>query len=369
MGRLFYLDNLRSFALFLGIVFHAAIVYAPKIGYAIQDSNRSDIFSFFCYYIHSFRMPLFFLISGYFSALVWEKKGKRSYFDGRFHRIFIPMCLGLLFLAPIQYYLVTKLKNPHLTFFHFYPSFFSESTFAHSHIWFLVDLFLFSLIFITIPKSFLKRIAIGFPKNEIVFLSVCAIFIFSLTLFAHSFFPRGDDFFGIDKLTFAYQFGFFLIGTISFYSNSIFRLEKTISILSFFTWLLTGISIFILFYQIEISDPLWMPYFSFGIEKRAYHIFLWCISPLVWTKVLVMFFQKYVNFTNPFTMYLVESSLPIYLLHHPISLSVAFYFRTLTFPLYVKFSIHTLIVFSLSFILYDVLIKNSTLLRKIFGLK
>lgn len=74
MGRLVYLDNLRSFALLLGIIFHAAIVYASDIKYAIQDEDRSDVLSYFCYWIHSYRMPMFYMISGFFSAMVWEKK-------------------------------------------------------------------------------------------------------------------------------------------------------------------------------------------------------------------------------------------------------------------------------------------------------
>jgi glucan biosynthesis protein C len=369
MARLLYLDNLRSFALFLGIVFHAAIVYAPKIGYAIQDETRADAFAYFCYFIHSFRMPLFFLISGYFSALVWEKKGMASYLEGRFSRIFIPMCLGLFFLAPIQYFLFEKIKMPYLTYGSFYPNFFSSQYFGHSHIWFLVDLLLFSLWFILFPKFLLKRIGDLFPANTyLVVISFC-IFSFSITLLAHAFFPRGDQLYGIDKLTLCYQFGFFVLGTISFYRKSIFEPKSVNSSLVVWNWFLFGLVIFLLFYQSEISDPLWMPYFYSGIEKRGFHLFLWCLSPLVWSQFLVLFFQRYANVSNSFTVYLVDSSLPIYLLHHPISLLTAFHFRTLDLNVYMKFSLHTLIVFSLSFLLYDTLIKNTIILRKLFGLK
>ncbi len=369
MGRLLYLDNLRSFALFLGILFHAAIVYAPKIGYAIQAKERADVFGYFCYYIHSFRMPLFYLISGYFSALVWQKKGMGNYMLGRIQRILIPMVLGLVFLAPIQYFLVVKIHHPNLSYFQFYPNFFSMDYFAHSHIWFLVDLTLFSILFFLFPKLWIEKIAGLFPKNENFCFLGYVILTVSLTILGHSFFPRGDDVYGIDKLTFIYQFGFFLVGILSFYGKTIFEVIERGSTIASLNWLLAGFVVFLSFYQLEISDPLWMPYFTYGIEKRGLHILLWCLSPFIWTKFFVLAFERYINVSNSFTVYLVDSSLPIYLLHHPISLLIAYYFREWDANVYLKFLLHTMIVFSSSFLIYDTLIKNTTILRKAFGLK
>jgi glucan biosynthesis protein C len=369
MARLLYLDNLRSFALFLGIIFHAAIVYAPSIGYAIQDERREDVFGYFCYFIHSFRMPLFFLISGYFSALVWEKKGKSAYIEGRILRIFIPMSIGLLFLAPIQYYLVGKIKNPDLQLFSFLADFLSVQKFAHSHIWFLVDLLLFSAFFILFPKRILKYLTDSLPRNIYLLLGVFCIFTFSLTLLAHSFFPRGDDILGIDKLTFFYQFGFFICGVFSFYAHTIFEPTIELSSIVLLNWFTFGLLILILFYQIEITDPLWMPYFYGGVTSRMWHLFLWCLSPFVWTRFFVLLFQSIANVSNPFTVYLVNASLPIYLLHHPISLLTAFFFRNLDIPVYAKFCLHTFIVLGFSFLIYDTLIKNTIILRRLFGLK
>ena len=74
--RLYYLDNLRSFALILGVIFHAGIVYAESIQYAIQDLQRNVFFTYLSYFVHGFRMPLFFMISGFFSGLVLENKGQ-----------------------------------------------------------------------------------------------------------------------------------------------------------------------------------------------------------------------------------------------------------------------------------------------------
>ncbi|EMG00051.1 hypothetical protein LEP1GSC123_2541 [Leptospira borgpetersenii str. 200701203] len=57
--RLFYLDNLRSFALLIGLVFHVAIVYAAEIKYPLRNEQKSEFFDVFGEWVHVFRMPLF----------------------------------------------------------------------------------------------------------------------------------------------------------------------------------------------------------------------------------------------------------------------------------------------------------------------
>ncbi|MCZ8343017.1 MAG: acyltransferase family protein, partial [Leptospira sp.] len=223
--RLGYLDNLRSFALLLGILFHVSIVYSEEIKYAIQNNERSYILSYFCYFIHGFRMPLFFMIAGFFSALVFERKGGFEFIKARFARVVLPMLFGLIFLSPIQYYLVQKIKKPELEVIKFVLDFFSVEKFEHSHIWFLVNLSVYSFLFYLLPKSIFKKIPGTQGKNNFSFLIF--FFIISLILLSifHYFYPKGESFLGVSKLTFVYQLLFFFLGICSYYKNLIF--EKT----------------------------------------------------------------------------------------------------------------------------------------------
>ena len=72
--RLHYLDATRAFALLLGIVFHASLSFMPVfIGWAVMDVSTSYIAGGFALISHTFRMALFFLIAGFFSAMVLNK--------------------------------------------------------------------------------------------------------------------------------------------------------------------------------------------------------------------------------------------------------------------------------------------------------
>ena len=88
----------------LGIVLHGAISFIPGNSFwAVQDAQRSEFFGLMFAAIHGFRMPLFFLISGFFTAMLWRKRGLRALVHHRFKRIFLPMLLGLFTIIPLTW--------------------------------------------------------------------------------------------------------------------------------------------------------------------------------------------------------------------------------------------------------------------------
>ena len=72
------LDALRAFAMFLGIGLHASLSFV-SLPWPVQDITQPPIFIFFIVLVHGFRMPLFFLLSGYFTMLIYRKKNIKSF--------------------------------------------------------------------------------------------------------------------------------------------------------------------------------------------------------------------------------------------------------------------------------------------------
>jgi glucans biosynthesis protein C len=83
----------------LGVLFHAAISFmATPLGWAVQDRSTHlgvDAFTWIC---HAFRMPVFFLLSGFFSRLLIEKRGVDGFFKQRLRRLGLPF---LIFWPPL----------------------------------------------------------------------------------------------------------------------------------------------------------------------------------------------------------------------------------------------------------------------------
>ncbi len=60
--RLHYLDNLRALAMIAGVFFHAALAYSPMLNsyWLSADSQQSPLVDVVGFFMHLFRMPLFF---------------------------------------------------------------------------------------------------------------------------------------------------------------------------------------------------------------------------------------------------------------------------------------------------------------------
>ena len=93
------LDALRAFAMLLGILLHGAMAFIP-FPWVVQDTQKTPAAGLIMGVIHGFRMPLFFLMSGFFTAMLWQKRGAASMLRQRFLRVFVPCMLGLATLLP-----------------------------------------------------------------------------------------------------------------------------------------------------------------------------------------------------------------------------------------------------------------------------
>ena len=96
------LDALRGFAMLLGIVLHAAMSFLGGV-WAVNDIRAgSEFFWWRVLGIHGFRMQLFFLLSGFFTSMVWKKRGLNELVWHRFKRIFLPLLICFVTIIPLM---------------------------------------------------------------------------------------------------------------------------------------------------------------------------------------------------------------------------------------------------------------------------
>ncbi len=101
--------------MFLGLVLHAGVFFAywpidPKVPHA--DASMS--IHFLKESIHTFRMELFFLVAGFFSAMLCRSRGLRGFLSNRIQRIVIPFGLCVLLMEPwiaAEYFLQNSFSN------------------------------------------------------------------------------------------------------------------------------------------------------------------------------------------------------------------------------------------------------------------
>jgi peptidoglycan/LPS O-acetylase OafA/YrhL len=99
--RFHELDALRAAAMLLGIVLHAFLFLIPD-AWPIQHPDSPGLGYWIAFNaIHGFRMPVFFLLSGFFTAMLWERRGLRQLALHRIKRIALPLALCCFSVIPI----------------------------------------------------------------------------------------------------------------------------------------------------------------------------------------------------------------------------------------------------------------------------
>ena len=113
--RVYALDAWRASLLLLGVVLHSMsdiVQLMPESLVKVSFVRLIDL-------IHTFRMPAFFVLSGYLGALLYELRGFRSFLKNRLLRIvlpfilFVPLTGGFLaFLGMVEHYVYTFQEAP-----------------------------------------------------------------------------------------------------------------------------------------------------------------------------------------------------------------------------------------------------------------
>ena len=103
--RYYGLDALRGGMMMLGIVLHSATLYLasppPHIPLT-TDRNTSYLMDLLFNFIHSFRMPTFFVLAGFFASLLVEKRGLWGTYKNRVARIVGPLVAGMFTVLPLS---------------------------------------------------------------------------------------------------------------------------------------------------------------------------------------------------------------------------------------------------------------------------
>lgn len=106
MKRDHALDSLRASMMLLGIWLHTVVGYSREGGWPFKDAHPTGLYDWTLALIHTFRMPLFFLVAGFFGALLWER-GKMRFVRNRVQRILLPFALFWACLFPLVVWMST----------------------------------------------------------------------------------------------------------------------------------------------------------------------------------------------------------------------------------------------------------------------
>jgi peptidoglycan/LPS O-acetylase OafA/YrhL len=153
--RLYGLDNLRTFLIFLVVLVHAGVVYeasgfmAPY--WIVDDPATSDLPGLVNLILDLLVMPTIFFISGYFTPSSLERKGNWRFLKAKARRLVLPWIIAVITLIPFHnmFFLYSR-GLPQESWTHYFH--FSNGTISMSWLWFLPVLFVFDVLYLLLRK-------------------------------------------------------------------------------------------------------------------------------------------------------------------------------------------------------------------------
>jgi glucans biosynthesis protein C len=347
--RLHALDAVRAYALLMGIVLHGTSPFLAGMPGWVTVETPSNFLAGLWYFIHMFRMPVFFLIAGYFGRLLLERRGTKSFIKDRAKRILVPLVFGLplVFIAVgVMYVLGALASGQDMQALQAQQRAQQENApqggmngFNLAHLWFLYYLAMFyasALVIRLVLARFMEGGGkLGAATDATVRFLMRGLWgpvILALPIAAY--FYQDEGWIGWTGLPAPFPIvpqagaliGYGLIFGFGWLlhrqAHLVLALEK-----SWPMYLAAAVVLSIVCYRIAGPTPHWTPYLegrALLIYSGAYMVAVWC-----WIFALIGAAIRFLSNVSPVRRYLADSSYWLYLMHVP----ALFFFHVLFKPL------------------------------------
>ena len=338
----------------MGLFIHAHLLYIiPDLAKNFEIENVAqpeDWVIIITDFISNWRMPLFFLLSGFFSALVIERNGASYFIKDRIIRIGLTC---LLFSA-------------------FYDILDGNFDFTTTHLWFLYELMIFILSFFLLYKvQIIKSILSRMVSTKVFF--IVSIWLITTVPLAHilnnSFHPLAinpsETYFDLKPGNLVYYFSYFMVG-VSLYSNhrifNILAENKNISALAILSVLSFFLKLYVGYLTVgEVEDFRSLILIQFEPNLVLLYAFSKGINTVLWCLFFIAFASKFIKSGSAILSWFVELSYPVYLVHLLPLVIVSTVFYHAGFSQISSFLLTIIIGFTVCVVLYYVFIKFTPL--------
>lgn len=364
--RKHWLDNLRWVTV-LSVLFYHVIYFFNNKGVfgGIGGFGGNQYQDTVMYVLYPWFMMLMFLVAGISSRYSLEKLSSKDFFKSRTRKLLVPATLGLFILHWITGFFNTQcasltMENPMLPEeMPVFIKYFIWSVSGIGPLWFIQDLWLFSIVIVLIRKIDKKDILWKTCEK----IQIIPIILLGVLLYVGSFtlilYPRAESFDGLLNLYKPLNYLIpFLMGYFVFSHDKVQeKLGKYFPILISIA-IVCGTILTITTFGQDNTLPQYL-------QSPLNIIYAWFMM-----LGLLGIFQRFCNKTNAFATYMTKSSFGLYVVHYVVIASFGYMLKVHTsLPVFSIYAILTLAVFVLSPLIYEVLRRIPFVRWCIFGIK
>jgi peptidoglycan/LPS O-acetylase OafA/YrhL len=367
-ARRYDIDWLRVLAVLLLFPYHTARIFDTFSGFYVKNDALSQALTAFLMYVHPWHMALLFLLAG---AATWFALGFRSggqYAKERFIRLLIPFIFGVLVIVPPQsYFGLLSHTGFSGSYFDWYPNFFSINSrdldgfflggFTVGHLWFILFLFVFSLVALPLFLWLRRRdsgqrltgwLAAFFSLPGVFLLLAIPLLVMYRLI---DIYPSPVYFITI------FVYGFILVADP--------RFEKTIDRHKVVALVLGPVLYLFVAYFKVYGFPRGTPSWIWPVLD-AYSV---SFAPWFFLIAILGYGRRFLNSSTKFLRYTGEASYPLYILHQTVIIIIGYFVVQWQAGIAVKYTTILMLSVVVSTVIYDLLIKRWNIMRFLFGMR
>lgn len=370
--RLYYIDWIRIIAFSLLILLHGIVPFTT-IPWEINNSERSEWLTRFVFWLHQWRLPLLFFVSGLGINLSMKSRSLGSFYGERFRRLFIPLLFAMFFIIPIQPYFEFLQKgkiNP--GYWSLYQQVWELKVYPNgpltwSHMWFVV--YLIAFILVLFPLFLLgkqkwvaeKRARLEDHLSSPALLTIAVLPIIGIIYTLSIEYPENgsltEDWFAFTLFITMLVYGY-LVGASHTFWNQAAR----------YRWITGGVA---LITGIILLLNYWTPMPIFTVKDNRFMMYCVLNGLHIWSMILFWcgMARQHLNKPSPVLRYLNEAVYPYFIIHQTIIVALGYYIVQWQMPLMIK----CILLISLSVLMimatYHLVIRKTKVTRFLFGMK
>lgn len=392
LGRRPELDAIRALVVLGLVFFHSALVFDTRDDYYVKNAETTDATMIIAGLAVVWAMPILFLIAGLGSWHSLHRRGPAGFAAERLRRIGVPLVFATLTIMPVPQWLRLH-ANPdyHESYLRFLPRFFDVrfepedfpfvlqgEHFETGHLWFLVLLLAFSLLLAPaarwLPRERARqvrhRLAVAAQRRGTALLPAVPLAVISALV------GLEEALGGWSRWAYLLFFLYGLVLAADERFRAAMRRDAALAAALGPAVFLIGMPGFLAASEAPGGDPF-TDMTALAIGARAlYGVAGWCV--LVAILGLLDRRRRLAPPAGPRTFdspgrrlyrYLSDAVLPLYILHQPIVVTVAYHVVGWRTPISVKYIIIVTVSLALTVAAYDLLVRRTRVTRYLFGMR
>ena len=364
----------------LGVVLHSTLSYGRNYygeGWAFQDAHTHPAFDLIFAFIHVFRMPVFFVMAGFFGGLIYDRRGSAEMLRNRAKRVLLPLVVSWPILFPFYKsgvpFSSTARDSSFAAGFVAVGEYLTDGSLFERlrpmHLWFLIYLLYFYAIALLltagvhrIPATWRATIIHRFTgllrsRWTVVWFAVPMTAVLVLTGTDTSVTPYA---FTPDLNALLFYGAFFGFGWL------LYGARESLNMLGRGAWMQTLLGT--LLFGLQYAGLRHLLYTVTGYAPFAHSLSVANNVLAVW---LLLFgttglFLRYLEHPEPRWRYLADASYWLYLIHLPLTIWLPGWLSRLDWPAWLKFVIVVGLTAAVGLVSYEFLVRR-TFLNQFLG--